>query len=157
MTSKMSEKNPTAKVKQVNGRLVLEDSTACNFVIAKHNCLKTFEVNIDRINHFVTRLSDLKKTPQNTVIVIINVDDNIGKALAEALMPGFNWQPIRDRGEVPIARGLADRQGMSDAINLFDADAAAKLRSNPDTLCVIIVQEGVAEIFNICGHPLEIL
>src|SRR6185436_4774477 len=46
------------------------------------------------------------------VVVLLNVDDVHGGPIADMLMPGHNWQEIRDRGEVPFARGLAMRSGI---------------------------------------------
>lgn len=62
-------------------------------------------------------------------------------------MPGFDWQKIRDRGEVPFARGLAMREGIRDALGFFDQEAATKLRDM--TTVVVVVDHGVAEVFEV--------
>ena len=85
-------------------------------------------------------------TETDAVIVILNVDDVHGGPLADALMPGFNWQEIRDRHEVPFARGLANRNGIQEAISAFDQEAAIKLQGMKD-VTVVVVDHGVAEIF----------
>lgn len=61
-------------------------------------------------------------------------------------MPGHNWQEIRDKGEVPFARGLAIRDGIQEALGAFDVEAATKLRSMTD-VAVVVVDHGVAEVF----------
>jgi hypothetical protein len=86
------------------------------------------------------------ETPDQVVIVLLNVDDENGRLLSEVLMPGYNWQEIRDKGEVPFARGLAVRECMQEALDCFDTDAALKLRSKSE-LAVVVVDFGVAEIF----------
>jgi len=62
-------------------------------------------------------------------------------------MPGFNWQEIRDRGEVPFARGLALRDGIQAIIETFDSEAATKLLKMNE-VAVVVVDHGVAEIFS---------
>lgn len=78
--------------------------------------------------------------------MILNVDDVHGGPLADALMPGHNWQEIRDCGEVPFARGLAMRDGIQNAISAFDEEAATKLKDMTD-VAVVVVDRGVAEVF----------
>jgi len=86
-------------------------------------------------------------TAKDAVITVINVDDVHGGPIADALMPGFNWQEIRDRGEVPFARGLAMREGVQGLLGTFDKEAADKLRNMTD-VAVVVVDHGVAEIFS---------
>lgn len=47
-------------------------------------------------------------TGTDFVMVAIQVDSDTWGDLVDHLMPGQDWQPIRDRGEEPIARGSAD-------------------------------------------------
>jgi len=61
-------------------------------------------------------------------------------------MPCHNWQEIRDRGEVPFARGLAVRDGIQEALGAFDKDAAKKLEDMTE-IAVVVVDHGVAEVF----------
>ncbi|KKT17798.1 MAG: hypothetical protein UV98_C0001G0001, partial [Parcubacteria group bacterium GW2011_GWB1_43_6] len=60
--------------------------------------------------------------------------------------PGHNWQEIRDKGEVPFARGLAMREGIQEVLGTFDKEAATKLQSMRD-VAVVVVDHGVAEVF----------
>lgn len=62
-------------------------------------------------------------------------------------MPGNNWQEYRDRGEVPFARGLAERDGITEAVSTFDKEAGMKLSLMTD-VAVVVVDHGVAEIFS---------
>ena len=140
---------PIAKVSVVNGQMVLEDPMAFDILkaIAKKNCQKTLEINADRVLHFKKRASELQRSADEVVIVIINVDDEIGNPLAEALMPGTNWQEIRDRGETPFARGLAMREGIQAYLEEVDVLAAEKLKATKE-LSVVVVNNCVAEIFS---------
>lgn len=65
-----------------------------------------FEGSAERLSEMATRaIHTLKCDPNNTAMVAIHVDDPAWADLAEALMPGHDWQQYRDRGELPIARG----------------------------------------------------
>ncbi len=142
------DSGPTAVVREVDGQLVLDDPQAVAVIraVEKHNCRNTFELNADRVAHFKQRLSERGMTADQAVIVLLNVDDVHGGPLADVLMPGHNWQEIRDRGEVPFARGLAMRDGIQDAIGTFDEEAAAKLKGMAE-VAVVVVDRGVAEVF----------
>jgi len=97
-----------AKVYEVDGQLVLDDPAALGMIraVGKHNCTKTLELNAERISHFRQRIEERGDSPNDMMIVIINVDDNeMSAGLADALMPGHDWQAYRDRGEVPFAPG----------------------------------------------------
>jgi hypothetical protein len=148
MGKSKKENYPRAKVREVNGQFVLEDPVAVALVgaINRVGCEATFDLHADRIEHFKQRAEARGLTPANAVIVIVNVDDVYGGPLAEALMPGFNWQEIRDRGEIPFARGLADKSGIQEAIRIFDKEAAEEL-GRMDTLAVVVFYPGVAEVF----------
>lgn len=137
-----------AVVREVGGQLVLDDPEALAVIRAvnKHNCKNTLELNADRVVHFKNRLAERGMTANQAVIVLLNVDDVHGGPLANILMPGQNWQEIRDRGEVPFARGLAMRDGIQEALSAFDKDAATKLQGMND-VAVVVVDHGVAEVF----------
>ena len=143
-----SETAPRATVREVDGQLVLDDPDALAMirVVNKHNCKTMFELNRDRVDHFVKRMKDGGRSPSSVVIVLINVDDVHGGPIAEALMPGHDWQEYRDRGELPVARGLAGREGIEAVLADFDKEAAVKLKVTKG-IAVVVVDHGVAEIF----------
>ena len=140
--------NLEAVVRVVDGKTVLDDPVAVEVAktVAKYNCGITLISNSDRVEHFKHRMAKLGKTAADAVIVVLNVNDIHGGLLADKLMPGVNWQEIRDRGEVPFARGLAVREGIQEALDIFDKEAAAKLR-NMTSVAVVVVDHGVAEVF----------
>lgn len=139
---------PRAVVREVNGQIVLDDPDAVAMIrtISKHNCQNTLKLNEDRVEHFKHRLVERGMTADQAVIVLLNVDDVHGGPLADALMPGHNWQEIRDRGEVPFARGLVMREGIQEVLEVFDEEAAKKLKGMSD-VAVVVIDHGVAEVF----------
>jgi hypothetical protein len=143
----MSEE-PRATVREIDGQLVLDDPDALEVIKAvnKHNCTGTFELNEERIAHFVQRIEDREMTGADVVIVVLNVDTRYGADIAECLMPGHDWQAYRDRGEVPFARGLAVREGIQDILDAIDKPAAKKL-AEMDGIAVVVVDHDVAEVY----------
>lgn len=140
-----------------NGNLVLEDPDALAVMqaVEQHNreqarahCLRMFQEQFDRVLHFRDRYAQAGYTADEHVIVIINVDDEQGNILAEALMPGHDWQPIRDQGQVPFARGIAGREGVQGFLDLLPTKTAAEqLRRLVDGIPVVVVDAGTAAVF----------
>ncbi len=139
-----------AYVTKVDGQTVLVDPIAYSVMtaIAKENCYNTLKLNADRIDYFKNRIVEKGLNPEEMAIVVINVDARHGARIAELLMPNFNWQEIRDKGEVPSARGLVYKNSMKEIINAFDTEAAKKISGGTGTI-VIVVDHGVAEVFDI--------
>lgn len=148
MNKRNRKDKPRAVVRKMGGQLVLDDPDALAVIraVEKRNCKNTLELNADRVAHYKNRLEERGMTADQAVIVLLNVDDIHGGPLANILMPGYNWQEIRDRGEVPFARGLAMREGIQEALGTFDKEAAKKLRGTKD-VAVVVVDHGVAEVF----------
>ena len=73
------------------------------------------------------------------VIVLLNVNEFHGKALADVLMPGQDalWDEIRARGETPFARGLAARESITELVTDLDAETGARLK-NMGTAVVVM-------------------
>ncbi|MCX6736226.1 MAG: hypothetical protein NTZ13_04040 [Candidatus Parcubacteria bacterium] len=139
---------PQAVVREINGQLVLDDPLALSMfrAVEKHNCKNTLELNSERVKNFKQRVIERGMTAEQVVIILLNVDDTNGGEIAKMLMPGFNWQEIRDKGEVPFTRGLAGREGIQEVLEAFDEEAAAKLREMKQ-VAVVVVDHGVAEVF----------
>jgi|SRR5580698_2224920 hypothetical protein len=139
---------PRATVREIGGQLVLDDpdAVAVATAAAKHNCKVTVDLNAERVEYFRHRVRERGLEPSAVVIVLLNVDDRHGGLLADALMPGHNWQEYRDRGEVPYARGLAMRVGIRGFISDIDKEAAAKLDAISG-IAVVVVDFGTVEVF----------
>lgn len=143
-----------AVVREINGQLVLDDPDALAMVTAveKVNCINTFKMNADRIEHFKGRVRALNLTSDSILILVANVDTDLGQVIADGLMPGFNWQAIRDQGQIPYARGLAGRDGIQAALNHFDPDGSATKLRAMSGLAVVVVDYGVVEVFSANGE-----
>lgn len=87
-----------------------------------------------RILHFARRIVERGHAPGTVVIVVIDADDVYGHELVEALMPGRDWSAVRARGERPIARGLAELEGIASAVAQHPAIDAQQAVKN---LCTI--------------------
>lgn len=132
------------------GKHVLVDPTAYGAMqaISKHNCKRTVELQQDRVQYFRRRIEERGLGAQDVVILLINVDDAKGAVLADAAMPGHDWQAIRDQGQIPFARGLADREGVQEFVDLVDEDASAKLRELQG-VALVVVDFDTVEVFDV--------
>lgn len=139
---------PRATVREVDGQLVLDDPDALGVMraVAKHNCFRLLELNAEHIKRFVRRVAELGRSPADTVIVVLNVDDMNGGVLAELLMPKYDWSGFRACGEIPVARGLANRDGIEHCLSHVDPEAQAQLVASTE-LAVVVVDHGVAAVF----------
>jgi hypothetical protein len=140
--------HPTATVRESSVRNESEDSEEPAFfrAMGKLNCCDTFRENLNWICYIRWYMSVLDYSPSTKVILLANVDDLHGAGIAGFILPGYPWQEIRDRGQVPFARELARRDFMLEALEVFDQEAAAKLARTIGT-AVVVIDYGVAEIF----------
>lgn len=115
--------------------------TAHNRSIARQNCLAFLKQNEERMVYFARRIVERGQTPQEILITCIMVDDPNGGPLAEALMPGYDWQPIRDQGQTPVARGLAVREGIQELLDKAIPEAGRALRDTP-AYAILVVAYG---------------
>ena len=143
-----------AVVREIDGQLVLDDPGALAIIraVGKSNCKKTLYMgeNPDRVEHFANRMKERGETGEKVVIVIINVDDVHGGPVTEILMPGQGamWQDFRNRDEIPIARGLAMREGIQQVLDDIDPEAAKKLKTLVG-FAVVVIDHGVAEVWKV--------
>lgn len=137
----------------INGQIAPDDPIALAVftAVGKHNCRASFDANAERVTYFMGRVAERGIDPNTIVIVLLNVDDANGAFLAEALMPGYDWQEIRERGEVPFARGIVMREYILEEFGHFDKEAAEKLQSWTIGIAVVVVDHGTAEIFTVEG------
>ena len=148
---------PTARVVWQNGKLVLEDPEAYAVarVVENHNAGRALrallEANKERIEHFARRVRETRKLANTLVIVSIDVDDARGSVLADALVPGADWQAYRSRGEKPIACGLAEREGVREFVKLMDPSAERSFGdacyAANETIPVVMITAGRASVF----------
>jgi hypothetical protein len=117
--------------------------------LARAKCAVTLEAHRERVDHFAGRVPARGLDQKHVVIVVINVDSEggAGADLVRVLFPRVSWQEIRDRGEVPFARGLAFRDSIQDIVSKHDLEAGGKLREH-DGLPVLVVDHGAMEVFD---------
>lgn len=136
---------------QVGDKIVLDDpdALACAIAVAKHNCRVTLENQRERVEHFKRRGAELGLEPRSFLIVLLNVDDPNGGALASALMPNNeeNWAAMRARGETPFARGIVMRESFEKVLQKYEPEAAAWLARID---CAVVVMDfNVVEVFEV--------
>lgn len=139
-----------ATVREIDGQIVLDDPEALSLVraVGKVNCVQTLNDQAERVDYFARRMEERCDSPDEVMIVLINVDDtDLNRSLADTLMPGHDWQAYRDRAEIPFARGLCTREGIQIVLDDFDKEAAKQLSQMPGEVAVVIFDHGVAEVF----------
>jgi len=57
------------------------------------------------------------ETSEQQCVVCIDVDDPAWTELVNKLMPGFNWDEIRARGEKPVARGVVPLEPIAHVVD----------------------------------------
>lgn len=142
---------PRAMAREVDGQLVLDDPDALAMIkaVSRHNCRLTFEGQIERVDHFKRRIAESGSSPNDVIIVLLNVDDPNGKRLADILMPGQDdmWQSMRAAGQIPFARGLAVREGIQEIVDVLDKEIGDKVRAMVNKAAVVVVDHGAVEVF----------
>lgn len=109
-------------------------------------CVAFLMDQLDRVWYFDERMRQRNLTFEDCVIVILDVDDIHGGPLANELMPGHNWQQIRDSGQTPIARGLAGREGIQEVVDSISKRVGDAMRELHETV-VVIMTAGKVGVF----------
>ena len=102
-----------------------------------------YNQNRERLLEFAAKAA---KRGDGAVVVCIDVDDPKWTALAEALMPGHDWDEYRARGEKPVARGIAMRTGMQEII-ADEYPAAGQLKTPTEGVNILVFAAGGVGIF----------
>lgn len=121
-------------------------------------CRRFLRYGEARLSHFARRAIERGDPPELVAIAVLEVDDALGRAVADLLMPGFDWQAIRDRGEVPVGYGLAGREGLQNLVDAYDPRLGVAVREVPaGCLPVVIVAGGTiavsAEVLPVLCDP----
>ena len=86
--------------------------------------------------------------PYDRCIVVADVDDDVGRDIADATMPGYDWDTIRAQGKQPLAIGsmsIAALRAFSKA-NLSAQDLAVH---DPGNVMVVVIAHSGAMIAEI--------
>ena len=145
-------KNNMPIVKEINGQIVLEDPAALGMIeaIEAHNkslIVNSYELNAERIEYFKNRIEEKDLSIDEYVVIVANVDDPNGGAIADMLMPGYDWQAIRDLGQVPFARGLTTKAFMIHALEYINPAAAEQLKEITNRKIAVVVDYKTAAIY----------
>ena len=62
---------------------------------------------IRQLQHLAYRAKSIHGQKNDEVVVVCIKMDSGWRPIVDALMPGYNWQEIRNLGQEPIARGTA--------------------------------------------------
>ncbi len=133
------------------------DALSADELQAIQSCASFLLINANHILRFTNRVTELGRSGLDTVITLIDVDEPSGKGglVAELLMPGHNWQQYRDRGEVPIARGLASKDGFPEILTELGYANAARHLSGTDELSVVVLHAGTAQVMEVAIEPTD--
>jgi len=146
----MEENLPIVRV--IDGQVVLDDPAALGVIqaIENHNkaqIVHSFMLNHDRIEYFLARMDEINLSPDEYCVIIACVDDENGSAIADVLMPGYDWQSIRDLGQVPFARGFAKKDFLIHALEFINPVAAEELKNIKGKKVTIVIDCNTADIY----------
>lgn len=113
---------------------------------SRERCKLILNGQLDRVEYFKERMDATDRDPREWAILLCHVDDKHGREIAEALMPGYDWNPIRATGAMPIARGFVNRVWIHGLLETFDPSAAKALEGVYGK-AVIVIAHGVAEVY----------
>lgn len=87
-------------------------------------------------------------------IVCIDVDDKSWTELVDELMPGYDWNQFRRKGQKPVARGIVTRSTV-DYIAKVVPDIAPALKTiyPPEIACGIVMAAKGATVYGILPRP----
>lgn len=113
-----------------------------------------FQPNRERLEQMAWRALQRGLTPEQFVTVCIDVDDPSWTEIVDLLMPGHNWQEYRDRGEKPVARGIA-RAGINDYLRTVAPDIETVLTGPllDGTVRAIVMAYGGVSVYFITPTP----
>ncbi len=115
---------------------------------AINKCAEFFAANADRVRYFTDRVKELGRSGADTVIVVIDVDDPTGHGalLADLLMPGEDWQQYRDKGDIPVARGLVAKEQFPGILADLGYLKAAEELARTDELSVVVLHVEMVQV-----------
>lgn len=114
-----------------------------------------FQDSRERLEHIAFKTIRKGLLPNQFLMVAIDVDDPSWTDVVEALMPGHNWQEIRDRGEKPIARGSAIAEPLVRYLSAAVPDIETALTGPlPERVVrAIVMAEGGASVYFLNPTP----
>jgi hypothetical protein len=113
-----------------------------------------FQLNKERLEHMAFKAIKKGMNPREFIAVAIDADDPYWNDLIETVMPGGDFQAIRDLGQKPVARGTLFTDGIVDYLCYVCPDVAPALTSElpPSTVRAVVLSKGVS-VFQITPFP----
>lgn len=113
-----------------------------------------WEANRGRLSELAARAGAKGHAAKDILIVCIDVDTS-WRDVVDELMPGYDWQAYRDRGELPIARGSVMRAGFGDYLCAAVPDIAHLIRSAPPPGMwhAVVMTAGNATVYLVESKP----
>lgn len=114
-----------------------------------------FNLNKERLEHLAFKAIKKGFTPDEFITVAIDVDDPRWKEVVETVMPGHDWQVIRDRGEKPVAGGTVLGDGVINFLCQACPDIAQALTNELPQGVVrgVVMSEDGASVYHIKPLP----
>jgi hypothetical protein len=114
-----------------------------------------FQTNKERLEQLAYRAIQKGLTPHQFITLCIDVDDPSWTDLVDVLMPDYDWQAIRDRGEKPVARGPITSE-IVDYLSQADPTIAPELLDRlppPGLTTAVVMSDGGASVYYIQPTP----
>jgi hypothetical protein len=114
-----------------------------------------FQPQRERLEHMAFRSTKKGLARNEFITVAIDVDDPNWSEVVETLMPGQDWQTIRDRGEKPVARGTVLAEGIIDYLCHVCPDIAPALTGElpQGVVRAVVMADGGASVYYIEPFP----
>lgn len=114
-----------------------------------------FLENQERLEQLAYRAMKRELTAEDVLVVCIDVDDSEWTEMVDALMPGYDWQSIRDQGMKPVARGSARREGVGEYLMIVAPDVKPALSGPPPTghYYAAVMGAGGVSIYAVVPQP----
>jgi hypothetical protein len=104
-----------------------------------------YMANRTRLDQLADRADEkTAETGVQQAVVCIDVDDPTWAFVLDILMPGFDWEAVRDRGERPVARGVVPRQLIEDLVRECYPAGTADLAAAPGVCVAVLAAGGIS-------------
>ncbi len=133
-----------------NGVLRDPHALAVIHAVERENCRRIL-VNefMEPLQRFAMRMRERGLTMAQAMLVSFNVDEPVGAAFADEMMPGYAWDEIRAKGQVPYARGIAMRDGLQEVLDANFPHAGASLRAITEDVAILVADRGIVTVFSL--------
>lgn len=145
----MADESSELSVTFTRVNLVSRAPESDDYQTSKNNCILTLMTGMNRVKHYRNSFHELQLNPNDFVIVLIHADDFHGGQIIKSICQnsGDFSEKTSTPGKIKYFSGILGRPGLDDLLAIFDEDAAEKLKQT-DGLAAVVIDYGVAEIYN---------